>query len=455
VNRTLFDYYRFPPALLEGVGLLNGQASPVTGPISPDPRDSHSLGEISCALANYSLASLAHSDSTLVQLPFDFTEMIENLRLERYNLEPNGMERLALGKSVRRVYYFLRDFLPFRIRRQLQKIYLRDWENLSFPSWPLDTTVDRLHEDILRLSMEAAGVAKLPFIWFWPNGSRNCLLLTHDVETRQGRDFTFELMDLDDSYGFKASYQVIPEHRYHVSDDYVAEIRRRGCEFNIHDLNHDGLLYSDRSEFLRRAVKINHYLEQYNSRGFRAGAMYRREDWYDAFRVSYDMSVPNVAHLEPLRGGCCTVMPYFIGDILEIPLTTVQDYSLFHILDDYSLTLWKRQIALIQERHGLLSFLAHPDYLIDSRARQTYKALLDHLQTIAGDRNIWVALPGEVNDWWRARAQMHLVSREGEWHVEGQEKERAAVAFATVRNGRMEYSVAPSSSSHSLDGKTA
>ena len=64
--------------------------------------------------------------------------------------------------------------------------------------------------------------------------------------------------------------------------------------------------------------------------------MYREQQWFDAFDFSYDMSVPNVAHLEPQRGGCCTVMPYFVGDLLELPLTTVQDYSLFHILNDYS-----------------------------------------------------------------------------------------------------------------------
>ena len=68
--------------------------------------------------------------------------------------------------------------------------------------------------------------------------------------------------------------------------------------------------------------------------------------WYDDLKFSYDMSVPNVAHLDPQRGGCCTVMPYFLGDILEIPVTTVQDYTLFSILDDYSIDLWKRQIEI-------------------------------------------------------------------------------------------------------------
>ena len=56
------------------------------------------------------------------------------------------------------------------------------------------------------------------------------------------------------------------------------------------------------------------------------------------------MSVPNVAHLEPQAGGCCTVMPYFMGHVLELPLTAAQDYTVFHVLGDYSTRLWQEQI---------------------------------------------------------------------------------------------------------------
>src|SRR5262249_49403909 len=157
---------------------------------------------------------------------------------------------------------------------------------------------------------------------------------------------------------------------------YVCGIRNRGCEFNMHDLNHDGHLYSNRSEFVRRAAEINSYTRHYKAQGFRAGAMYRKQDWYDAFEFSYDMSVPNVAHLEPFRGGCCTVMPYFVGKILELPLTTTQDYSLFHILDDYSIDLWMQQLGRIKERNGLMSLLTHPDYLIEPGAQKVYESLL-------------------------------------------------------------------------------
>jgi len=290
--------------------------------------------------------------------------------------------------------------------------------------------------------METCGLTKIPFIWFWPDGAANCLIMTHDVETLQGRNFTSQLMDLDDSYGFKSSFQVIPEKRYEVPDNYVHEIRNRGFEFNIHDLNHDGRLYRGRREFLRRAGKINGYVRRYNARGFRAGSMYRHQDWYDAFEFSYDMSVPNVAHLDATRGGCCTVMPYFVGKILELPAVTSQDYSLFHILNDYSIDLWKQQLALIRRRNGLMSFITHPDYLIERRARKVYESLLNYLRQMMNREKIWAALPRDVDTWWRARSQMHLVLREDEWEIVGPGKEKARVAYAIREGDRLVYELA-------------
>jgi hypothetical protein len=248
-------------------------------------------------------------------------------------------------------------------------------------------------------------------------------------------------MDLDESYGMKASYQVIPEERYVVSDEYVEGIRRRGCEFNIHDLNHDGHLYRERSEFERRAAGINGYARRFNARGFRAGSMYRRQEWYDVFEFSYDMSVPSVAHLEPLRGGCCTVMPYFVGKIVELPLTTTQDYSLFHILNDYSTELWKTELELILANNGLMSLLTHPDYLIDARGRGVYESLLADLRTMIVREKIWAALPSDVDLWWRARSRMTLQPSGDGWTVAGPEKDRARVAYAALDGARVVYEV--------------
>ncbi|MGH8403536.1 MAG: hypothetical protein ACRESO_09070, partial [Gammaproteobacteria bacterium] len=233
----------------------------------------------------------------------------------------------------------------------------------------------------------------------------------------------------------------VPERRYPVPKSFLESIDGRGFEINVHDLNHDGRLYADHAEFLRRAQRINSYAEQYGAQGFRSGALYRNADWYGAFEFSYDMSLPNVAHLDPQRGGCCTVMPYFIGSIVELPLTCTQDYTLFHILGDYSIDLWKKQIAVIRENHGLISFIVHPDYIVAKREQDVYKVLLGYLAQLRAEHNVWNALPRDVATWWRQRSKMELVQEDGTWRVEGPGKERARVAFASLAGSEVTYSL--------------
>ena len=108
----------------------------------------------------------------------------------------------------------------------------------------------------------------------------------------------------------------------------------------------------------------------FGSRGFRSGAMYRRQDWLSALDISYDMSVPNVAHLEPQAGGCCTVMPFFMGHVLELPLTAAQDYTVFHVLDDYSTRLWQEQIDRVLARDTGSSASSRTPTTWSTRARE-------------------------------------------------------------------------------------
>jgi len=448
VSSILSDYYRVPDE-----GLARVCAPPLSGEdgfflFGPDVICyGKSATGVSPQIENagrFDASRNANLKNSEVHLPFNPVQVVENLLRERYvKQRPAKNGRMVDLPIVRSTYYAVRELLPVSIRKHLQKFYLGDWSRLLFPRWPVDFTVDTLHERILRLSMQANGIQRMPFIWFWPNGAPNALIVTHDVETAAGRDFTRELIDLDEAHGIRASFQVIPEKRYEVPDEYVALIRSRGFEFNIHDLNHDGQLYQERQLFLQRSKKINSYVKKFATNGFRAGVMYRNLDWYDAYEMSYDMSMPNVAHLEPQRGGCCTVFPYFVGKILEIPLTTCQDYSLFQILNDYSIDLWKQQLALLRKRNGLMSFIAHPDYLIDAGARKVYESLLQYLQQTVQREKIWMALPGEVDQWWRARSQMHLVQADGRWTVEGPQSDQAKVAFAVLDGDNLRYEVTP------------
>lgn len=365
-----------------------------------------------------------------LQLPFDAGEIVENLRREHYSThfrKDAGLFRSAL----KAVYYALRPYAPVSVRRHFQKIYLREWDQIPFPSWPVDFTVDRLHRRLLALAMRAKGLEKIPFIWFWPENFQSCAIITHDVEGYSGRDFCGKLMDMDESYGFRSSFQIVPESRYPVTKAFLDGIVNRQFEVNVHDLRHDGHLYADHVEFLRCAERINAYVREFNAQGFRSGIMYRNADWYEAFDFTYDMSIPNVAHLDPQRGGCCTVMPYFIGKIVELPLTCTQDYTLFQILDDYSIDLWKSQIEMIRQMNGMISFIVHPDYVMEARAQETYKALLAHLAALKAGGSIWAALPREVANWWKQRSESKLTQVSGEWRVEGPAADRARVAFAT------------------------
>jgi hypothetical protein len=387
---------------------------------------------------------LTRTSGGQVQIPFDLSQVVDNLRQERYQQsDPAHLRRFRTAATSRNIYYSLRPVLPVFVRKYLQRIHLKGWDSIPFPSWPVDLSVERLMKQVMKQILKSGRVERMPFVWFWPEGAPGCMIMTHDVETSRGLRFCEDLMKIDDSFGIKSAFQVVPEVRYDADRQFLKEIKNQGFEVNVHDLNHDGALFLEKKEFLRRAELINGYVKEFQAEGFRAGAMYRNQNWFEAFQFSYDMSVPNVAHLEPQRGGCCTVMPYFVGKILELPLTTIQDYALMHILGDYSIELWKQQTDLILKNNGLVSFIIHPDYVIDRRAQTVYKELLQHMVKSREERKLIILLPSEVNRWWRTRAQLNLIQEGKTWEIKGEGSERARVAYASLDGDKVVYKLEP------------
>jgi hypothetical protein len=445
MNESFLDYFKCPAHY--GRLVLKG---PVSGPARY-----FRVGETSvcygrlCASENRSdsatmpdVAQEVTVDGANVNLPFDTQEVVDNLRCELYPSQARN-ENSALYATVSAMYYGVRPILPVGVRKYLQRVHLMGWDQIPFPHWPVDRSVDELFELLMLFTLKAQKVERVPFIWFWPDGAPSAAIMTHDVETSLGRDFCGTMMDIDAAYGIKASLQVVPENRYEVTSAYLDSITKRGFEVAVQDLNHDGRLYKNRQQFVERVAKINSYRRQWAAEGFRAAVLYRRQEWFKDLEFSYDMSIPNVAHLDPQRGGCCTVMPYFIGDLLEIPVTTTQDYTLFHILKDYKADLWKTQIDLIMEKHGLLSFIVHPDYIIAERERKVFEALLSRLAQLRRDKGLWIAMPGEVNRWWRQRAAMRIVEEPGGVRIEGEGNERARIAYASAVEGRLALTLEP------------
>lgn len=371
-------------------------------------------------------------------LPFDLDEVIDNLRLERYpGCQLNDFER-----ALKRTYYWLRPLTSLRLRSYIKTLRAGKWKERSFPQWPVDTTVDDISDAFLLRSLQAKGIERIPIIWFWPDGAHGCVSISHDVETASGRNLCSDLMDLDDSFGIKSSFQIVPEDRYTVSQGFLNQFRERGFELCVQDLNHDGKLFDDIGDFCRRAALINRFGKAYGAKGFRSAALYRKPEWFENLDFSFDMSIPNVAHLDPQRGGCCTVLPYFIGRLVELPLTTIQDYMLFHVLNERSVDLWRLQLEMILAKNGLATFLIHPDYIIDPRNRAVYSDLLAMLNDRRKQEPLWFALPGEIDSWWRERNQMSIVADRGSWRITGHGAERAKLAFAKVVDGQLIYELA-------------
>jgi hypothetical protein len=442
LTRTLRDRFRCPDEFLE---------YRLTGELSRDPgyfefgADTVFYGRFVNGVSKTRSASDINGAGANPQacggqpvLSFDVDEVIDNLRLERYP----GCQLNEFEKALKRTYYWLRPLTSRRLRSYIKTLRAGKWKKRSFPQWPVDTTVDDIADVFLMRSLQAKGIERIPFIWFWPDGARGCVSITHDVETASGKDLCPDLMDLDDSFGIKSSFQIIPEDRYTVSQSFLNQFSERGFELCVQDLNHDGRLFDDKGDFCRRAALINRFGKTYGAKGFRSAALYRNPEWFGSLDFSFDMSVPNVAHLDPQRGGCCTVMPYFIGRLVELPLTTIQDYMLFHILNERSVDLWRLQLEMILAKNGLATFLIHPDYIIDPRNRAVYNDLLVMLNDIRKREPLWFALPGEIDSWWRERSRMSIVADRGSWRITGKGAERAKLAFAKVADGQLIYELA-------------
>jgi hypothetical protein len=396
--------------------------------------------------ALYDVSQNVRISQSEVCLPFDPTEIIENLQFERYR----GPEPW-IRKAAKSAYYRVRPSLPRSIREGIQRFQLRGWRTLSFPQWPVDVTVENLCEELLLLSLRASGADRIPFIWFWPEGCAGSVMITHDVEAAIGRNACTDLMDIDESYGIKAAFNIVPQGSYSVTEKFLASIRDKGFEIAIQDFSHDGRLFDERREFVRRASLINKYANEYGAKGFRSAVLYRRPEWYAVLNFSYDTSIPNAAHMDPQRGGCCTVMPYFIGNMVELPVTMTQDYTLFHLLGERSIGLWKTQIALILEKYGLINFIVHPDYVTHEGVKGLYLELLKYLSELHATRKIWQALPSQIDAWWRARSKMQLVRDGDDWRVEGSGSERAVVAYAKCIDAKLVYELQPALSRSSVN----
>src|SRR5262249_24977743 len=137
-----------------------------------------------------------------------------------------------LTMLMNKAYYFFKPFIPWGLRVALRRRLASRKRITCSDVWPID---------------EKAG--RTPPGWpGWPEGKRFAFVLTHDVERNKGLSRVERFLDLDMAYGFRSSFNFVPEGEYRVPDALRQTLDRAGFEVGVHGLKHDGKLYASKAE---------------------------------------------------------------------------------------------------------------------------------------------------------------------------------------------------------------
>lgn len=339
------------------------------------------------------------TDDGDVFVPFDFDDAYRAYLTESW---ASAAAQHRLSERQLQLYYRLKHLLPRRFWLAARRAYIRRAGSRSeFPDWPLDRSVENLLRFYAYCLLVRTGRAEAQFAWFWPDAFRAAVILTHDVESAEGLKLALELCDVEERRGLRSSFNVVGGD-YPIDYGIVNEIRERGFEIGLHGLVHDRSLFSSRESFDEQLRGLEEASDRLGSVGFRSPATYRNPDWMQELPADYDSTFPHSDPYEPQPGGCCSIWPYFLGSLVELPYTLPQDHTVFTLLGEKTPALWLEQMERLEQSFGLIELLSHPDrgYLGDRRKRVLYEQTLD---VIAANDQLWKPLPNELASWWRSR----------------------------------------------------
>ncbi len=299
------------------------------------------------------------------------------------------------------LYYHLKPFIPRAVRLGIRRWFVNRRRETVRDVWPI-----------------LPGSERKPDGWpNWPEGKQFAFVLTHDIEGQRGVDHVRQLAELEMALGFRSSFNFIPEGEYTVPPALRSWLIENGFEVGVHDLHHDGRLYSSREAFRRKAKKINDYLKDWKAVGFRSGFMLRRLDWMHDIEILYDSSTFDTDPFEPEPEESHTIFPYWVSRIdgaekpapnqkpgyVELPYTLPQDSTMFLLLREKSPEIWQQKLEWIARHGGMALVNVHPDYLQfdgESGSSSTYpvayyREFLEQLKKQHAGK-YWQALPKDV-----------------------------------------------------------
>jgi hypothetical protein len=357
-----------------------------------------------------------------ILLPHSEEADIEHYLYERY---------AGNGQSwTHRAYYHAKRFLPRSVQLALRRKYASLQRRRKFPAWPIEPTLVSHAEKYIQQVFKESGKPELYRIAPWPDRKRCAFVITHDVEWDAGLRNAHAVANIEKRHGFVSSWNIVPE-RYPIDWRIVDTLRSDGCEIGVHGLKHDGNLFHSRGVFNHRVEKIHQYAKEWRSVGFRSPSTHRNVEWMPDLEFEYDSSFPDTDPYEPQAGGCCSIWPFFIGNLVELPLTMPQDHTLFEILGHTDISVWKEKGDWIEKNSGLILVDVHPDYMVSEDRLQLYEEFLLYMKN---KTDCWHALPADVARWWRERDASCLRPHGSSLAIEGPAAKRASILRLTLED---------------------
>lgn len=336
----------------------------------------------------------------LAQTIDDSEQVIRRFLFEEYLSHDRRAQSSAL-----KTYYRIKKFIPLGVRHWINYAAVRSRARDQFPHWPCETALIDFWHGWLKASLDLMGQSDAWHIGFWPEGKRCCIVLTHDVESELGFERIERMADLEERYGFRSAWN-LPLAQFPIDWKCLERLRARGFEIGAHGLAHDGRMFRTPEDFEECRAQLERIAAEHGLRGYRGPSTLRNAKWIGTMSFEYDSSFSDTDPYEPQPGGTCSLFPFFLSEVVELPYTLPQDHTLIHLVRRNPVSVWTTKARWIQSLGGMILTLVHPDYSGDSYRLAAYEELL---KVLADFEDAWRALPAEAAQWWRSRAQMTLV----------------------------------------------
>jgi hypothetical protein len=295
----------------------------------------------------------------------------------------------------------------------------------------------------------------------WPDGKQFALVLSHDVDTIHGYNDVLHVAELEENIGFRSCFNFVPERYGRVSLDLLDQLRRRGFDVAVHGLKHDGKLFLSKRTFDGQAPRINAYLKNWQTDGFTSPSMQRNLEWMTALNIDYSISTFDTDPFEPQPDGVGTIFPFVVSkrsgqrsavssqlsssqhsglqasqlssdaisgvssepslppslpasqlpsSFIELPYTIPQDSTLFVILREKTINIWKRKLDWIADKGGMALLNTHPDYMncisgrcgLEEYPIRFYEEFLSYVKE-KYEGQYWHVLPKQMARFWREK----------------------------------------------------